>query len=67
MRPAGVRWNAEMDSIPDDLHHVYRWRQEQEAALRASKGSGMTDEEVVEFVNGCESSLGRDRIVESIN
>jgi D-glycerate 3-kinase len=35
---------------------VYDWRQEQEAALRASKGTGMTDEQVIKFVNGCESN-----------
>jgi pantothenate kinase-related protein Tda10 len=36
---------------------VYDWRQEQEVALRAAKGTGMTDEQVIEFVNGCESNV----------
>ncbi|KAI9704752.1 MAG: hypothetical protein M1836_006532 [Candelina mexicana] len=36
----------------EDTQYVYRWRREQEAALRASKGSGMTDEKVIKFVDG---------------
>ena len=32
---------------------VYEWRSESERKLRDAKGSGMTGEEVVEFVNGC--------------
>ena len=32
---------------------MYAWRLEQEAGLRKAKGSGMTDDQVVEFVNGC--------------
>ncbi|GME65995.1 Uridine cytidine [Neofusicoccum parvum] len=32
--------------------YVYDWRLQQEAALRAAKGKGMTDEQVVHFVNG---------------
>ncbi|KAH7053185.1 P-loop containing nucleoside triphosphate hydrolase protein [Macrophomina phaseolina] len=32
--------------------YVYDWRLQQEAALRASKGTGMTDEQVIHFVNG---------------
>ena len=32
---------------------VYAWRQEQERALRASKGMGMTDEQVIKFVDDC--------------
>lgn len=32
---------------------MYVWRLEQEAGLRKAKGSGMTDDQVVEFVNGC--------------
>lgn len=35
-----------------DPQYVYRWRLEQEAGLRASRGSGMTDEQVKEFVDG---------------
>ncbi|KAF2180496.1 hypothetical protein K469DRAFT_729757 [Zopfia rhizophila CBS 207.26] len=36
----------------EDTKDVYEWRLEQEAALRASKGTGMTDEQVINFVNG---------------
>ena len=35
---------------------MYGWRQEQEAALRTAKGTGMTDEQVIKFVNGCKST-----------
>lgn len=41
-------------SDAEDTQYVYEWRLEQEAALRATKGAGMTDEQVVDFVNGCE-------------
>lgn len=41
-------------SDAEDTQYVYKWRLEQEAALRAAKGTGMTDEQVVKFVNGCE-------------
>jgi pantothenate kinase-related protein Tda10 len=33
---------------------VYGWRLEAEVKLRAAKGSGMTDEQVKRFVDGCE-------------
>ncbi|KAG8631032.1 hypothetical protein KVT40_000172 [Elsinoe batatas] len=36
----------------EDTHYVYDWRQQQETALRASKGTGMTQEQVIHFVNG---------------
>jgi D-glycerate 3-kinase len=32
--------------------YVYDWRLEQEAALRKEKGTGMTDEHVIKFVDG---------------
>ena len=32
--------------------YVYNWRLEQEAGLRASRGSGMTDDQVRHFVDG---------------
>lgn len=35
-----------------DLQFVYTWRLQQEAGLRATHGSGMTDEEVKHFVDG---------------
>lgn len=36
----------------EDTKFVYDWRLQQEAALRASKGAGMTDEQVINFVDG---------------
>lgn len=36
-----------------NLRFVYEWRQEQERSLRASKGTGMTEEQVNHFVDGC--------------
>ena len=42
-----------LDSDAVHMTDVYAWRQEQEAALRASKGMGMTDEEVIRFVDDC--------------
>ncbi|KAK4893570.1 hypothetical protein LTR27_008037 [Elasticomyces elasticus] len=39
-------------SDAEDTQYVYAWRQEQEAALRAAKGTGMTVEQVENFVNG---------------
>ncbi|KAJ9637023.1 hypothetical protein H2204_004946 [Knufia peltigerae] len=35
-----------------DPTYVYKWRLEQEANLRAARGSGMTDEQVKHFVDG---------------
>lgn len=43
-------------SDAEDTLYVYHWREEQEAAMRAAKGTGMTPEQVVNFVNGCKSS-----------
>ena len=37
----------------ENVQYVYAWRLEQEAGLRKAKGSGMTDDQVVEFVNDC--------------
>lgn len=36
----------------EDTTHVYQWRLEQEVALRKLKGQGMTEEQVIQFVNG---------------
>lgn len=36
----------------EDLSYVYAWRQEQEAKLREERGTGMTKEQVVTFVDG---------------
>ncbi|KAK6344346.1 hypothetical protein TWF696_007985 [Orbilia brochopaga] len=35
-----------------ELSYVYNWRLEQEHAMITVKGTGMTDEQVVEFING---------------
>ena len=40
-------------SDAQDNHFVYEWRQEQERTLRATKGIGMTEEQVNHFVDGC--------------
>ncbi|KAL9051103.1 MAG: hypothetical protein Q9162_006227 [Coniocarpon cinnabarinum] len=37
----------------EDLQLVYEWREEQEEKLRREKGTGMSKEKVIEFVNGC--------------
>ncbi|KAL8900480.1 MAG: hypothetical protein Q9207_005681 [Kuettlingeria erythrocarpa] len=36
----------------EDPQYVYEWRLEQEAGLRRDKGCGMTEKQVVDFVNG---------------
>ncbi|KAF4552886.1 Hypothetical protein D9617_8g048990 [Elsinoe fawcettii] len=36
----------------EDTQYVYDWREQQESALRAAKGTGMTEEQVVHFING---------------
>ncbi|MCJ1252083.1 hypothetical protein MMC30_009321 [Trapelia coarctata] len=36
----------------EDTQFVYQWRLDQEITLRIAKGSGMTDEQVFDFVNG---------------
>ncbi len=42
-----------MSSDAEDPQYVYEWRLEQEAGLRRDKGCGMTEKQVVDFVNGC--------------
>ena len=59
---SSVRLTSHSDA--EDTHAVYDWRLEAERALRAAKGSGMTDEQVVEFVNGCEFMYARNCIVQ---
>ncbi|KAJ5659250.1 hypothetical protein N7507_005701 [Penicillium longicatenatum] len=53
------RYNALTDKFDALIHidaqnprFVYEWRQEQERSLRASKGTGMTEEQVNHFVDG---------------
>lgn len=41
----------------EDPKWVYDWRLEAEVKLRAAKGSGMTDEQVKRFVDGCKYSF----------
>lgn len=36
----------------EDPIYVFRWRMQQEVALRQATGSGMTDEQVTHFING---------------
>jgi pantothenate kinase-related protein Tda10 len=45
----------------EDIAYVYQWRLQQEHALIAAKGQGMSDDSVREFVNGCEC-FGRRRL-----
>lgn len=40
-------------SDAENPRFVYEWRQEQERTLRAAKGTGMTEEQVNHFVDGC--------------
>lgn len=35
----------------EDTEYVYEWRRQQERQLRQERGSGMTDEQVVKFVD----------------
>lgn len=37
----------------ENTQFVYKWRLEQEAKMREEKGRGMSDEAVIQFVNGC--------------
>lgn len=44
------RFDAFIHVDAEDTAHAFAWRLEQEAALRREKGAGMTDEQVVRFV-----------------
>ncbi|TDZ28518.1 putative kinase mug58 [Colletotrichum spinosum] len=46
------RFDAFLHLSTDQLVNVYHWRLDQERALREKKGAGMTDQEVVRFVQG---------------
>jgi D-glycerate 3-kinase len=37
----------------EDTKFVYGWRLQAEQKMRKEKGKGMTDEQVVKFVDGC--------------
>ena len=43
----------------EDPMYVYEWRSQSERKLREVKGSGMTDEQVVDFVDRCRLSAPR--------
>lgn len=36
-----------------ELSYVYNWRSEQEHHLISKKGTGMTDQQVKKFIDGC--------------
>ncbi|EME44185.1 hypothetical protein DOTSEDRAFT_172266 [Dothistroma septosporum NZE10] len=46
------RFGAFMHIDAEDTLYVYHWREQQEAAMRAQKGTGMSEEQVISFVNG---------------
>lgn len=46
-------------SDAEDTHYVYDWRLEQESRMREAKGKGMTDAQVIDFVNGCKVHIYR--------
>lgn len=48
LSPANFDYLIHLDT--DELTNVYRWRMQAEQALRRSKGAGMSDEEVVAFI-----------------
>lgn len=50
MGPRDLDFLVHLDT--NDLVNVYRWRIQQEHALRKIKNEGMTDEQVVDFVRG---------------
>jgi len=49
----GSMFDAFIHIDAENTKWVYRWRLEAEVKLRAAKGSGMTDEQVERFVDGC--------------
>lgn len=49
--------NALIHLDAEDPMFAYEWRSQSETKLRETKGSGMTDEQVVDFVNGCTLNL----------
>jgi D-glycerate 3-kinase len=50
MKPEGFHFFIHLDT--DQLVNVYKWRLDQEHQLQLAKGMGMTDEEVIKFVQG---------------
>lgn len=56
-RRSQLKWTSKFDAFihidAEDAKWVYTWRLEAEVNLRIEKGSGMTDEQVKRFVDGC--------------
>lgn len=48
-----------MVSDAENLQFVYEWRLEQEDQLRRERGSGMTNDAVMNFIDGCMFVLAR--------
>lgn len=48
--------NLHEDRDAKELDYVYEWRIQQEHDLIKQKGTGMSDEQVRAFVDGCTSS-----------
>lgn len=46
------RFNAMIHIDALDTNYVYKWRLQQEAEMRAAKGTGMSDDQVIHFVDG---------------
>jgi len=46
------RFGAFIHIDAEDPLYVYDWRLEPERAMRESKGTGMSDEQVIKFVDG---------------
>lgn len=58
--PARYRYPEQSPKPPsdaEDISYVYDWRIQQEHGLIASRGSGMTNDQVTEFVDGCATPL----------
>lgn len=58
-----MRAANECYSDAEDPLYVYDWRLQPERAMREEKGRGMSDEQVINFVNGCKYSRSRERYV----
>ena len=57
VRRSQLKWASMFDAFihidAENPKWVYTWRLEAEVKLRIEKGSGMTDEQVKRFVDGC--------------
>lgn len=50
-------------SDAEDITYAYDWRIQQEHGLIASRGSGMTNDQVTEFVDGCTTPISLPHMV----